>query len=370
MSWIAIFKPGTHTDAAGNKITYSEDDVKNMVTAYNVQSEDDRHDAPLVKGHPATDDPALGWVDKLKYEGGKLWAKLKDVKDEVINDVKEGAYKKVSVRLYSDNKLRHVGLLGATPPAIKGLGDVKFSEFISTEFNNEMDFTFADTDKLKEAQPKRSEMIEIGLDTQNMYSNENNNNFSQNNKGDKMPDNKFLKFRDAFIEKLKEQTSDDIATRAAAIFTDEVSEKTFNAFSELAPEYLTVPEVKDDNENKGNSYEESEAYKRQQKEIQELREQNRKHDFKEYLETTNLIGVQKTKALPVLEIAYRKDNKVDIPFTYAEGDKSSIDIVKDFINTIPNQGLLNEDSNAQNYTEQDDLKKQDDFLEAFNKEIK
>jgi hypothetical protein len=42
--------------------------------------------------------------------------------------VKRGLFKKRSISLYPDLTLRHIGFLGAMPPAIKGLADIKFRE--------------------------------------------------------------------------------------------------------------------------------------------------------------------------------------------------------------------------------------------------
>lgn len=373
MSWIAIFKPGKHTDSAGKTMFWTEDDVKNIAHQYNNQSEENKHDAPLVKGHPKTDDPAVGWVDKLKYEGGKLWAKLKDIKDDVVNEIRQGAYKKVSVSLYSDKKLRHVGLLGATPPAVKGLGDVTLSDTENSYTYDISDcFDFQEAEVSSDAktntnfnQNEINDLIktEITKQIENKYSD-----FVKTNK-DKQMNEKYLKFRDAFIDKLKEQTSDEIAARAAAIFSDdETAKKVYLVLSDIAPDYFQLEKTEDETkkEEKQDTYEHSEAYKKQQMEIQELREQNRKHEFSEYLNTTNLVGVQKTKAIPVLEIAYRKDNKVMIPFTYAEGDKSSLDIVKDFINTIPKQIELGEVADTSSFAET--FKSEDAEIERFNKE--
>lgn len=175
--WIAIFKPGTHTDAAGNTNTWTEDDVKKMADLYNNQPETERHDAPIVKGHPQTDDPAMGWVEKLKYEGGKLWAKAKEVNKDFADEVKKGAYKKVSVRLYPNKLLRHVGYLGAVPPAVKGLGDAMLTEYACfnddesdhKEFFEDVELEFADdkttVEQLKKEQEARSKKYGISVNS-------------------------------------------------------------------------------------------------------------------------------------------------------------------------------------------------------------
>ena len=83
--------------------------------------------APLVFGHPRENGPAFGWAKSLRRVGEKLQARFDQVSDTVKDLVKNGHYKKVSLSLFPDKKtLRHVGLLGAVQPAVPGLEDVSF----------------------------------------------------------------------------------------------------------------------------------------------------------------------------------------------------------------------------------------------------
>jgi hypothetical protein len=124
MDLIEIFKVGTHTDSSGKVREWTEQDLEEIASLYNPTV----HEAPIVIGHPEMDSPAYGWVESLKAEGGKLLAKLKDLAPEFVDWVKRGLYKKVSIALYPDLGLRHVGFLGATPPAIKGLKQTAFGD--------------------------------------------------------------------------------------------------------------------------------------------------------------------------------------------------------------------------------------------------
>ncbi len=121
---IEIFKTGTHTDSAGNTRAWTEKDLDAIANKYNPA----HHEAPVVIGHPKDNAPAFGWVEGLERKGSVLYAKLKDLVPEFVEVVKKGLYKKRSISLYPDMTLRHVGFLGAMPPAIKGLADVAFSE--------------------------------------------------------------------------------------------------------------------------------------------------------------------------------------------------------------------------------------------------
>jgi hypothetical protein len=129
-AWIEVFKTGTHTSGNGVVKTYTEDDLASIANTYNLQKV---HEAPLVLGHPTTDDPAYGWTKELKTAGNKLLAFVDQVSEKIVDAVKSGEYKKVSIALYPDGLLRHVGLLGATPPAVKGLANVQFAEGVEFE---------------------------------------------------------------------------------------------------------------------------------------------------------------------------------------------------------------------------------------------
>ncbi|MBI5410165.1 MAG: hypothetical protein HZA14_12445 [Nitrospirae bacterium] len=133
--WISIFKTGAHTDSAGNTADYDETYLDGIVSKYNPA----KHTAPVVIGHPKVNAPAWAWVDSVKREGQILYYRERDPQPEFNEMRKRGLFKKRSISLYSDGSLRHVGWLGAQPPALKGLEDVVFNEGdqITIEFNEE-----------------------------------------------------------------------------------------------------------------------------------------------------------------------------------------------------------------------------------------
>jgi hypothetical protein len=51
-----------------------------------------------------------------------------EIDPEFEQMVKDGKYKNVSIYLNPDNTLRHIGFLGAVPPAVQGLKPVQFAE--------------------------------------------------------------------------------------------------------------------------------------------------------------------------------------------------------------------------------------------------
>lgn len=120
---VEVFRTGDHTDSAGRRRTFTEADL-DRVAAYDPAT----HEAPVVVGHPRDNAPAYGWVERVYREGGSLKADFKDIAPEFADLVKAGRFKKRSISLYPDGTLRHVGFLGAVPPALKGLKDVQFAE--------------------------------------------------------------------------------------------------------------------------------------------------------------------------------------------------------------------------------------------------
>lgn len=136
MKKIAIFKTGKHTATNGKSLNVTADFIRQVVTSYDPK----QHEAPAVIGHPKDNSPAYGWVESLEFDEAKgiLYAKFKQLEQQFIKLIKAGRFKKRSASFYSPNHplnptkgkpyLRHVGFLGAMPPAVKGLADFDFSE--------------------------------------------------------------------------------------------------------------------------------------------------------------------------------------------------------------------------------------------------
>lgn len=135
MKAIEIFKTGKHTDMGGTSLEFSEADLQAAVEAYDPAL----HEAPVVVGHPKDNLPAYGWVQSLSFsEGGVLMAALDQVDASFAELVNAGRFKKVSAAFYLPDSpsnpkpgayyLRHVGFLGAQPPAVKGLKSASFAD--------------------------------------------------------------------------------------------------------------------------------------------------------------------------------------------------------------------------------------------------
>jgi len=131
---IHIFRAGEHTAMSGATAAFSEDQISEMAEVYDPAL----HEAPIVIGHPKTDGPAYGWVDSLFADTGDLIASPKQVEPQFAEMVRDGRFKKISASFYTPlspnnpvpgkHYLKHVGFLGAQPPAVKGLKQAEFAE--------------------------------------------------------------------------------------------------------------------------------------------------------------------------------------------------------------------------------------------------
>lgn len=134
MKGIPIFKPGKHTAMNGASLEFSESDLQASIAAYDPAV----HEAPLVVGHPKDNLPAYGWVKSLSFTEGVMHAEPSQVDAAFAELVNAGRFKKVSASFYTPDSpsnpkpgvyyLRHVGFLGAQPPAVKGLKSASFAD--------------------------------------------------------------------------------------------------------------------------------------------------------------------------------------------------------------------------------------------------
>lgn len=132
---IHVFKAGDQTSAQGVQRTFSPEDLQQVVDTYDSSI----HEAPLVIGHQGDNDslPSFGWIQGFQRQGSNLYADV-SFTDAAKELVKNGHYRKVSISFYSpDSQInphkgkwsaRHLALLGASPPAVKGLEPFSFNE--------------------------------------------------------------------------------------------------------------------------------------------------------------------------------------------------------------------------------------------------
>jgi hypothetical protein len=149
---IHVFRAGTHLTAAGEQIEFTPADLAASAAAYDPVL----HEAPLVIGHPKNDGPAYGWTKGLRAQGNDLYIVPHDLNPEFAEMVSTGAFKKRSLKWYRPTDPlnpkpgvwypQHLGFLGATPPAIKGLRAVELAQgdnLVEVEFSQWEDRTIA-----------------------------------------------------------------------------------------------------------------------------------------------------------------------------------------------------------------------------------
>lgn len=167
MTLIEIFKAGKRPDAHGTVVEITPADLQQVVDAYDVAY----HEAPAVIGHPAMEAPAYAWVKGLQLDGDVLKAELDQIHPEFAEMVTDGRFKKVSASFYLANSpdnpkqgslyLRHVGFLGAMPPAVKGLRNPEFSE----SEQGIVDFCEAMPNEPNQTEPTQGEPEMSAIDT-------------------------------------------------------------------------------------------------------------------------------------------------------------------------------------------------------------
>lgn len=130
LSALAAFRAGTHTDMNGTPVTISAADLAASARAYDPS----RWKAPIVIGHPKVEDPAFVWVEKAEARGDELRVTPQEVDASFAELVRDGRYRNVSASFWKPDAPsnptpgvwghKHVGFLGAVPPAVKGLSPV------------------------------------------------------------------------------------------------------------------------------------------------------------------------------------------------------------------------------------------------------
>lgn len=331
MKRLHIFKAGTHKGMNGVSVDLTEADVAASAAAYDPAI----HEAPLVVGHPKLNEPAYGWVKSLSATGNDLLATPHQVNTDFAEMVEGGSFKKISASFYlpdatSNPKpgayyLRHVGFLGAQPPAIKGLKAIEFSEAeagVVTVELSEADF----------AEPR----ILAGI---------------------------IARMARAFREYLIDQSGQDVADRVmpAWVVDDAIIEQQRDedklAFSEglnadtlkpttepMKPDTSTTEKETVDLTERERLAEERERKLKEREEKLAKQESDRRRqehaDFVETLVKDNARILPAYKAT-VVEALVQLDSAKDVTVDFGEGDKAEkkpiVEAVKEFLKGIPQQ---------------------------------
>lgn len=306
--WIEVFAAGEQTDSAGNTKKWTSSDLETIVSKYNSQKD---HEAPAVIGHPTSNAPAYGWVQQLKTDGKLLYAKFNQLVPEFVDMLKNGMYKKRSISLYSDLTLRHIGFLGAMPPAIKGLKDIAFQsgESFSIEFNyNQKGDPNMDANELK---TKLDELTSKFNDAE-----------KQLNKSKE-------------VNKKLEESSKDISSKLTQYEDENKKLKQSNDELVKKVENFSKPEPKEDKELEDPRFQEqADKIKAIQAELDLAKKTNRIGEFKEYVKGLHtegkLISEQQSNVIDLMEALHGIGK-----FNFADGEASAIDKFKAYLDAQP-----------------------------------
>lgn len=395
--WKEIFKTGKHRDANGNEHEWSREDLDVIVAKYNNQPLDTKHEAPVVIGHPVTNSPAYGWVEKLKRNGDVLLAKFKQLDRDFKDLIQKGRFKKVSIALYPDLMLRHVGYLGAIPPAVKGLKD--------TEFNLEQDcliFEFEQNDDTTSTILEQNVNDTLIIPKQNVNTAKQNINTVQTNlnkyknniyhspsrfssfegdenvstyykiinllSGGNMP--VMIMFED--YKKL----SQELLGWLSQTFNEEIANQTQGKLNELEAKYLKpiepmVNSVEDsgnlNEENEKTAFAQSKEFQELQKKLKKLEDENREIKFNEYFNSQLGRLVPSQKHIVKLAFDAVKDNTEG--FQFSEGGKTvhltGEELIKRLIESFPVQVEFNEIATKELLGFSDAIEKQNKFIDEY-----
>jgi len=117
-NWITIFRAGDFEEfGQGN---WPADKLEQIAANF----DPGYHEPPLVLDHETG--PSYGYVSALRRVGDRLQAKFRDVSEQLRDAWNRRAFSKISASFYRDLNgkgpaLRHVGILGAQIPQVKGL---------------------------------------------------------------------------------------------------------------------------------------------------------------------------------------------------------------------------------------------------------
>ena len=122
-----LAKTGRFTDMHGQDVTLSPDLLAQLAASYDPAI----YQAPLVIGHPKTNSPAFGHLAKLELTPDGLFGEPINVDPAFAEAVNSGRYPQRSLSFWPADHpssptpgrpyIRHLGVLGAVPPAIPGL---------------------------------------------------------------------------------------------------------------------------------------------------------------------------------------------------------------------------------------------------------
>jgi hypothetical protein len=381
--WKEVFKAGLHTDAGGNEKDWTIEDLDTIAAKYNNQLPDEKHEAPVVIGHPVNNSPAYAWVDELKRDGERLLAKFNQLDPEFEQLIRDGKYKKVSIALYPDMMLRHVGYLGAVPPAVKGLKDTNFNsdeafvelmfEENSTNARTESNTCSTDDEQKgnKNEQKKRKEK------KRNIYfspskSEDYEEHYPENNRtpinfqGGSMPE--------TLMPENYAKLFEDLLTWLGQTFNEEIANQTAEELEKIKNRHIrkdeNPPKPVEANDGKDKiDLTQSKEYQEMQRKLESLENDNREMKFNEYFnsQTGRLVPAQKN----LVRLAFETARGNDKGFEFSENGVTKTlrgeDVIKKLIESFPTQVEFSEIANKALAGNDNSFEEQNKFIDEYYK---
>ncbi len=137
---VPVLKTGNWTDMYGNKVSFTMEDLDEIVRNTNALLKSKILEPPLKLGHNEKQEitdgmPSIGYISQVYRLGNQIFADFANVPQKIYDLIKAKAYSKISAEVYMNfehpetgenigKTIRAVALLGADVPAIKGLGDI------------------------------------------------------------------------------------------------------------------------------------------------------------------------------------------------------------------------------------------------------
>jgi len=122
-----LARVGSFTDMHGQAVEVTADLLAQLAASYDPAV----HRAPLVIGHPQTNSPAFGWLERVTATDAGLFGTPTQVDPAFAAAVRDARYPNRSLSFWPAGHpgspvpgqpyIRHLGVLGATAPAIPGL---------------------------------------------------------------------------------------------------------------------------------------------------------------------------------------------------------------------------------------------------------
>lgn len=379
--WKEVFKAGVHTDANGNEREWTEEDLNAIVEKYNNQLPDERHDAPVVIGHPVNNSPAYAWVEQLKKNGDTIEAKFSQIDPQFEELIKEGRYKKVSIALYPDMMLRHVGFLGAVPPAVKGLKDSEFSgdkQFISFDTDKNAERSLSDSYANAEQTQSETNAIKGKESKGNIYYSSSSK--SKNFEGEKSKSDtnqKSIKFQGGLMPENYSKLFQELLGWLGQTFNEEIANQTAAELEKMKTKYIKDPQNPDGSKQGTEANDsvqsvdvsQSKEFQELQKKLELLEKDNNEMKFNEYFKSQKGRLVPAQKQIVRLTFEAVRSNRSGFEFS-DNGTQVTLDgegLIKRLIESFPMQVEFNEIARKDAFAESSDLDDQNKFIDEYYK---